>query len=176
MPEGRPAIAASLKRALRFESGDRCAIPTCRGTSALEFAHIEPWASVREHSFENMIVLCAVDHFRYDRGEIERQTMLMYKSNLALLNNRYSDFERRLLQMFADKRTNEVDLPHGHELHLWHLLKDGHIYRRDNGVAGIIMGGVKVAGNENYGLTESGAMLVNRWITASSVDPDSHLG
>lgn len=41
------------------EADHRCAIPTCRAVAPLVFEHIEDWAKVREHKFENMIVLCA---------------------------------------------------------------------------------------------------------------------
>ncbi|TFD53004.1 HNH endonuclease, partial [Cryobacterium frigoriphilum] len=66
MSDKRPDVPAALERQIKEEAGHRCAIPTCRGTSGLQMAHIVPWEVVREHTFENMILLCAVDHLRYD--------------------------------------------------------------------------------------------------------------
>lgn len=82
------------------EAGHRCAIPTCRATTT-EIAHIVPWSQVREHTFENLIALCPNCHSRYDKGEIDRQSMRMYKHNLGLISGRYGDAERRLLDVFV---------------------------------------------------------------------------
>ncbi|WP_157875073.1 HNH endonuclease signature motif containing protein [Arthrobacter sp. PAMC 25486] len=105
MPEGRPEIPAQMKRDLLEEVGHRCAIPTCKSTEALQFAHIDQWAKVQDHTFDNIIVLCANDHFRYDNKKISRQSMLAYKRNLATLNGRYSDFEQRLLRLLTQLPT-----------------------------------------------------------------------
>jgi hypothetical protein len=66
-------------------------------------AHIEPWAKVKEHSFENLILLCAVCHIRFDRGEIPVASVRQYKANLGLLSHRYTQMELRLLSAFAGK-------------------------------------------------------------------------
>lgn len=83
MPAGRPDIPMDLQRRLLVEAGHRCAIPGCGATEALEFAHIVPWRRVQVHEFENLIVLCANDHSRYDKNAIDRKAMLLYKSRLA---------------------------------------------------------------------------------------------
>ena len=62
MPEGRPAIPRELERALFVEAGHRCAIPTCGAVAPPVIEHIDDWATVKEHRFENMIVLCANCH------------------------------------------------------------------------------------------------------------------
>lgn len=84
-----------------MEAGHRCAIPTCKNTP-IEIAPIDPWSKVKEHAFENLIALCPTCHAQYDRGDIDRQSILGYKSNLATLNGRYGSYERRALQFFAD--------------------------------------------------------------------------
>ena len=106
----RPSIPAGLKRQVYTEAGHRCAIPTCRGTSSLEIHHIKPWSEVKEHKFENLILLCAVCHGRCTKGEIQTKDMEVYKANLFLLNSRYSSLERRLLEFFG------AQLMHGNEL------------------------------------------------------------
>jgi len=103
MPEGRDAIPTELSRAVLVEAGHRCAIPTCR-QHPVELAHIEPWSRVRNHTFGNLIALCPTCHARYDRGEIDRKAMLQYKAALSVLNSRYSDLERRILEQFAVRR------------------------------------------------------------------------
>ncbi|MFJ8604526.1 HNH endonuclease signature motif containing protein [Streptomyces shenzhenensis] len=82
MPDNRPAVPRQLARDLLVEAGHRCAIPTCRATT-LELAHITPWAKTRAHDFDNMITLCPNCHTRFDRGEIDRLSMLQYKANLG---------------------------------------------------------------------------------------------
>lgn len=76
-------------------------IPMGLGTSASERAHISRWSEVRERTNENMIVLCAVDHTRFDRDEIPRQSVKAFKDNLMLMNSRYAESERRLLGTFV---------------------------------------------------------------------------
>lgn len=90
VPEGRPSIPRPLQRRVLVEAGHRCAIPTCH-TWPVEIAHIVPWAEIREHAFDNLIALCPTCHVRYDRGEIDRLSMLQYKANLTVLNSRYSE-------------------------------------------------------------------------------------
>ncbi|MFD0363477.1 zinc-ribbon domain-containing protein [Nocardia sp. GCM10030253] len=84
MPDRRPPIPRPLRRALLVEAGHRCAITTCRSTP-VDFAHIVPWSRVREHAFDNMIVLCPNCHRRFDQGEIDRESMRQYKRQLAAL-------------------------------------------------------------------------------------------
>jgi hypothetical protein len=86
MAEGRPDIPAELKRAVLVEAGHRCAIPSCRATTT-EIAHISPWRDQRVHKFENLIALCPNCHTRFDAGEIDRKSMLMYKARLGAMSN-----------------------------------------------------------------------------------------
>lgn len=100
--EGRPSIPRALERAVLMEAGHRCAIPTCQQVP-VQIAHIVPWAQVKEHAFENLIALCPTCHARYDDAkQIDRMAMFQYKANLALLNGRYSDLERRVLTVFVE--------------------------------------------------------------------------
>ncbi|WP_157839114.1 HNH endonuclease signature motif containing protein [Streptomyces flavidovirens] len=82
MPDNRPAVPRQLARDLLVEAGHRCAIPTCRATT-LELAHITPWAKTRAHDFDNTIALCPICHTRFDKGEIDRLSMLQYKAELG---------------------------------------------------------------------------------------------
>lgn len=171
-PSGRPAVPTTIRRALFEEAGYRCAIPTCRGTSALEMAHIVPWSEVRAHSFDNMIVLCAVDHTRYDRGEIPRQSIQAYKDNLALLNGRYSDAERRILEAFtqvpdAQLGTGGLPIPGGTAYTVMYLEKDGLVTVNPN--RHISIGGLPPY--ELVWLTPKGIEAVRRLRTAQRMDP-----
>ena len=80
--DSRPKIPADLRRRVLVEAGHRCAIHTCRHDNA-DIHHIEPWASCREHVFENLIALCPNCHRRADSGEIDRKALRMYKARLA---------------------------------------------------------------------------------------------
>ncbi len=75
----RPPIPKELQRRLLVEASHRCAIPRCQ-YNRTEFAHIIPWEQVKEHKFENLIVLCPNCHNLYDKDKrIDRKSMLIYK-------------------------------------------------------------------------------------------------
>ena len=58
----RPAISVEVQQKLMFECRYRCAC--CCEPVALERAHIVPWSKTKDHSFENLVVLCANCHTR----------------------------------------------------------------------------------------------------------------
>jgi hypothetical protein len=118
----KPAIPAELERSVLVECGHRCAIPTCR-QHPIEIAHIVPWATVRKHGFNNLVALCPTCHARYDKGEIDRKSMFQYKQALSVLNSRYGDLERRVLEQLAIRRR------------AWRTRKDwaAEVTRRTNG-------------------------------------------
>lgn len=160
-----------MKRRLFEEAGYRCAIPTCKGTAALEMAHIEPWSKVRSHDFENMIVLCAVDHTRFDRGDIPIQSIRAYKANLSLLSNRYNDTEQRILTIFA----REIDtaepaalrmvIPGASRFLIMFLIQDGLVIVEPGG--GVTMNGISA--HEHVRLTEAGIEFVRQMATAQPI-------
>lgn len=130
----RPSIPAELKRALLVEAGHRCAIPTCR-TTTMELAHIKPWAKVQEHTFDNLIVLCPNCHTRFDKGEIDLKAMGMYKDNLAILNNRYGEFERRVFSILAETGEPLISVGAGGDILLANAIMDG--FLTDTNVQGM---------------------------------------
>src|SRR5258707_3569687 len=122
----RPAIPRQLERDVLVEAGHRCAIPRCKQTP-VEIAHIIPWETVQEHTFNNLIALCPNCHERYDKGhEIDRKAMVQYKANLSVINQRYGDLEKRVLEYFAEHPNEDcIWLPSSFEILLRYLLKDG---------------------------------------------------
>jgi hypothetical protein len=156
MTEERPNIPRRLRRAVLVEAGHRCAIPTCRATTT-EIAHAVPWSEVREHTFDNLIVLCPNCHSRYDKGEIDRQSMLMYKRNLGVLTSRYSESERRLLEVFArSPGTRTLGLHHNMNFEFMYLLLDGVITTLPE------QPGVVTLAGWTYTLTDLGVRLVDQ--------------
>src|ERR1700680_3608017 len=77
MSQERPEIPAGIKRRLMIEFGHRCA--ACGEGTSLEKAHIIPWNESNEHSFENLLVLCAVCHQRSHDEDWDRLTLREYK-------------------------------------------------------------------------------------------------
>lgn len=170
MPEGRPTVPQALKRELFEEAGYRCAIPTCLSTAALQMAHIVPWAQVRTHDFGNMIVLCANDHFRFDEGQIPRQSIRTYKDNLGLVNNRYGDMEKRILRAFAvsGSELNTEDyltVPGGLGFMFMFLEEDGLVDVADNWRVTI----GDVPSHHYLSLTTKGIEFVNRLRAAQAL-------
>ncbi|MFD0074296.1 HNH endonuclease [Streptomyces sp. NPDC127166] len=179
MPEGRPAIPAELRRRVLVEAGHRCAVPTCR-QHPVDIEHIEDWAKVKKHEFENLIALCPTCHRRKGSGpdQIDRKALRQYKANLAVLNSRYSDLERRLIELYAELfRTGKaapttppvIPLSTGSWLHLMYLVKDGYLVQVQGQGAQVILGGIPAL--ERYQLTPAGAEFVQRWAAAQPLTP-----
>lgn len=131
----RDRVPADLERTLMIETGYRCGMPNCRETEPLEIEHIEEWAKVREHQFSNMIVLCANCHRRKrdtnSPRHINRASLKKIKQHLMMLNGRYSDLERRVLEDFQAQRNRQPDqlptikLPATMHILVKYLIDDG---------------------------------------------------
>ena len=122
----RPKLPLPLERSVKVEAGHRCAIPTCH-EHPIEITHVGPHKPDGSNDvFDNLIALCPNCHTRYDRGEIDRPAMRQYKGNLSILNGRYGELERRILQQFADAPQEEaIRIPGGLRIMLKYLLEDG---------------------------------------------------
>lgn len=171
----RPPIPRPLIRQVKLEAGHRCAIPTCRLTT-IEIAHIEPWSKVKEHKFENLIALCPNCHTRFDKGEIDRKSMLQYKANLAAINDRYSDLEKRILSIFArEPNSNTIQLPGDYDIMLMMVIDDGLLSRGMKPQSGMAIGtaqGTVYIGPHHYQLTSKGREFVSGWAAAKEILPD----
>jgi len=121
-----------------IEAGYRCAV--CKAPEPLQIDHIIEWAQVQTHEFENMIVLCANCHGRKkdtsNPRHINRASLKKIKSNLMLLNGRYSDLERRIIDAFREKGAAvglAVFIPERLFLLVKFLIEDGmvsvHVYQ-----------------------------------------------
>ncbi|MBT0993914.1 HNH endonuclease [Cellulomonas sp. DKR-3] len=183
MSERRPDVPMPVQRAVRVEAGHRCAIPTCRQTSGLEIHHIRDWADSRDHSFENLILLCAVCHSRATKGEIDRLAMQAYKANLGLVTGRYGDLERRVLERFTkDPLLTEIVIDRANELSLQYLVDDGIIEdlgSSDGAYMFALPDATPELGDEpsgfeygpwRWGLTEAGREFVARYRRAEAID------
>lgn len=183
MPQDRPSIPRPLERELFVEAGYRCAIPTCRAAAPLQIDHIEDWAKVREHKFENMIVLCSNCHGRKGsrRGQIDRTALRQYKANLSILNHRYGEFERRVLDHFVTSSGPPIIfVPGGMDLLVHYLVSDG--YLRNANVRAPMTSNfylkhddgtqlkVDVPNLVGYWLTEAGLEFVEKWRDAKPLD------
>lgn len=155
----RPRVPASVRRAVLVEAGHRCAIPACHQTT-VEIAHIVPWSEVQEHREENLIALCPTCHTRFDRGEIDRISMQVYKANLGLLTSRYSDAERRLLSLFEGRPGEIVEVGGDRTFDFWYLVVDGMV---ELSATGRDPGFLKIQDRaQAWQLTPAGAELIRR--------------
>lgn len=133
MSDARPPIPAALERSLMIEAGYRCAV--CKVPDPLDIEHIIEWSEVQKHEFENMIVLCPNCHRRKkdtsDPRHINRASLKQIKRALMLLNGRYSDLERRIIEEFQEKIAAEpgiapsVVIPQLLHLLVRYLIHDG---------------------------------------------------
>ena len=159
----RESLPAEVRRAVLVEAGHRCAIPTCRATTT-EIAHIVPWATSRDNSFENLIALCPNCHTRFDqKKEIDRIAVKMYKHNLGILNNRYGEFERRLFEILATTADRVFVLGAGGDVLVANAVKDG--FFEDKKVEGM---GLLIKGSN--GFERNFPMTFTYWVTDSGVE------
>jgi hypothetical protein len=168
MPEGRPPIPEPLKRRVLVEARHRCAI--CR-EPAYDLAHIEPWSKVREHTFENLIALCPNCHRRHTRGDIDNQSLRMYKANLSVVNDRYGDYERRVLEAFAEQPEGAIISLTQADIHVLYLVRDGLLEDLGAVRGAMITAGRTLLTPKAYRLTEKGQEFVNRWIRGEDLEP-----
>lgn len=112
MPDPRPAIPMDLERRILVEAGHKCAVPTCKQTP-VEIAHIVPWSQVKRHEFDNLIALCPNCHTRYDRGDIDRKSMQIYKMQLCAGTDIRKELDQRVERLEAEAKTPRVEAPRG---------------------------------------------------------------
>jgi hypothetical protein len=159
----RDPIPMAVQRAVLVEAGHRCTIPTCRATTT-EVAHIVPWAQSRDNSFENLIALCPNCHTRYDqKKEIDQRSMMMYKRNLGILNNRYGEFERRVFETLAKSGERVLVLGPGGDLLVANAVKDG--FFEDKQVKGMEW---TVTGSN--GFQKNFPLTFTYWVTDAGVE------
>lgn len=174
MPQNRPSIPRPMQRALKEEAGYRCAIPTCGQTAALQLAHIDAWSKVQEHTFDNIIVLCAICHSRFDSGEIPVASIRQYKLNLSLLTHRYNQMEYRALTFFASNDDEDVLVTALDNFVFSGLIEDGHLESRMGGgmvhIQTIAGREYEIPGYWIYTLTDSGVDLVHSMTDAIEID------
>lgn len=159
----RDNIPAGVKRAVLVEAGHRCAIPTCRATTT-EIAHINPWSESQDNSVENLIALCPNCHTRFDqKKEIDRLSVIAYKRNLGVLNNRYGEFERRMFEILATSGERVFVVGAGGDVMLANAVKDG--FFEDKNVAGMNLD-IK----SSDGFSKSFPMSFTYWVTDAEVE------
>lgn len=163
----RDAIPADIKRSVLVEAGHRCAIPTCRNTTT-EIAHIRPWAETKDHAFENLIALCPNCHTRYDKGEMDRKAMQMYKHNLGIMTHRYCETERRLFEMLGRTRERVFVLGLAGDVMVANAVKDGLFVEANTKGWEFSLRGKdgttwKFKGHFTYVVTEAGWALIDKF-------------
>lgn len=162
MSSERIPIPAALERALMIEAGYRCAIPTCRTSQPLEIEHIDDYAKVKEHTFENMIVLCRNCHGMKGSGprSLDRKALKQLKANLGHINHRYNDTERRILEHFARNPDEKTVMLPGTPVLYGYLVHDGIIAAVDSGYSVLAADDKDDYLIQGYELTELGNEMV----------------
>src|SRR5713101_3732999 len=167
----KPAILRPLERHVLFEAGHRYAIQKYKQTT-IQITHIIPWEIVREHTFDNLIALCPNCHERYDkRHEIDRKAMMQYKANLSVINQRYGDLEKRVLEYFVEHPNEDhIWLPSSFEILLLYLLKDGLLVDAIGRGFSINISISDTFSRKRYNLTSKGKEFIQKWIHAKAIE------
>jgi hypothetical protein len=161
---GRGAFAGVLmarKRMALVEAGHRCAIPTCRHPTT-ETAHILPESESDDESFANLIALCE----KCQKKEIDRQSIRGYKRNLAILNSRYSEFERRVFDQIAETDRRSFTIGAGFEILLLHAVNDGLLKSVELAPVGAQRGEPT---QYTYEVTDEGLDFINRYVCGEDI-------
>lgn len=127
-------------------------------------------------------MLCANCHARVTAGDIDRQSVLVYKSNLSVLASRYGDLERRIIDRFVnDPERHEVIVDTSQVLLLDYLIADGMLAYGGAAEGALFIGPGEPPPDEestpdsHYGparwvLTKDGEQLVQRVRSARELD------
>jgi hypothetical protein len=92
--------------------------------------------------------------------------MLQYKANLVLLNSRYGDMERRVLDYFAKYPDESVQwLPKHMDILLMYLLEDGLLKESDE-ISDYMLEPLAI---KPYTLTPAGRDFIGRWLAAKEL-------
>lgn len=100
-----------IQRAVLIEAGHQCAISACRHPR-VEIHHIVPWAKCKKHEYHNLIALCPNCHTRVHDGEIDRKSLIKYKSALvsAIRDLGNSAFSHPIVEI--KRRIYTIDINH----------------------------------------------------------------
>jgi hypothetical protein len=158
---GFGGVPIARKRMVLVEAGHRCAIPTCRHRTT-EIAHIVPESEGHDDTFQNLIALCP----SCQKKVIDRQSILMYKRNLGILNSRYSDFERRVFDQIAETDRRSFIVEAGLEIPLLNAVNDGLLKRVELAPVAIQRGEQT---DYKYEVTDEGLDFVNRYICGEDI-------
>ena len=159
--DGFAGVLMARKRMALVEAGYRCAIPTCRHPTH-EIAHILPESQSHDDSFANLIALCP----KCQNKEIDRQSIRGYKRNLAILNSRYSDFERRVFDQIAETDRRSFIVEAGFEILLAHAVNDG-LLKRVEPTPAMIQRGEPT--QHKYEVTDEGLAFINRYVCGEDI-------
>jgi len=154
-------VLMARKRMALAEAGHRCAIPTCRHPTH-EIAHILHESDNDDDSFANLIALCE----KCQKKEIDRQAIRGYKRNLAILNSRYSEFERRVFDQIAETDRRSFTVEPGFEILLMHAVNDGLLRRVELAHVGAQRGEPT---QYTYEVTDEGLDFINRYVCGEDI-------
>ena len=164
--DGFAGVLLARKRMALVEAGYRCAIPTCRHPTH-EIAHILPESQGQDDSFANLIALCP----KCQNKEIDARSMRGYKRNLAVLNSRYSDFERRVFDQIAETDQRSFIVEAGFEILLAHAVNDG-LLKRVEPTPAMIQRGEPT--QHKYEVTDEGLTFINRYVCGEDISGVPH--
>ena len=124
------------------------------------------WSKRKEHKIENLIALCPTCHTRFDRGEIDKQSILAYKHKLLILNSRYGDLEQRIVKLLRNPDREDIWILDSLEILIMYLLEDGII-----GPTGLVEEIIeKSLSKKQYSLTAAGRDYISRWFPPERSD------
>ena len=154
-------VLMARKRMALVEAGHRCAIPTCRHPTT-ETAHIVHESENDDESFANLIALCP----KCQKKEIDAQAIRGYKRNLAILNSRYSEFERRIFDQIAETDRRSFVVEAGFDILLLHAVNDGLLRRVELASVGAQRGEPT---QQTYEVTDEGVDFIHRYVCGEDI-------
>jgi hypothetical protein len=154
-------VLLARKRMALAEAGHRCAIPTCRHPTT-ETAHILHESDNDDDSFANLIALCP----ECQEKEIDVRAIRGYKRNLAILNSRYSEFERRVFDQIAETDRRSFTVEPGFDILLLHAVNDGLLKRVELASVGAPQG---ERTQYTYEVTDQGLDFIHRYVCGEDI-------
>ena len=100
------------------------------------------------------------------RKKSMRQSIRGYKRNLAILNSRYSEFERRVFDQIAETDRRSFIVEPGFDILLLHAVNDGLLKRVELAPVGAQRGEPT---HYTYEVTDEGLDFINRYVCGEDI-------
>lgn len=104
----RPDIPKRIQKTVFQQFGARCAFCSESEISTLEIHHIEPYAEIKAHEEENLILVCGNCHSRINAGEIPKAAVYRRKVEASSGKLRHATLPANMISLENSSNTGVI--------------------------------------------------------------------